>query len=227
MTRALALTTVALVAAVVLAPELLATLLVGDVASVGALRDSLPAAFADHWRAGDGAVSGALADAVRYWTAFHVVKALAAGALLAVLVVALDRLRRGPGRVALLALAALAAVVLVANVQGAVAPLSSLLSMLPAGAADLALASSGTAAFSALVRDFASYHLAMVGLAGAAAVVVGRLGVRAARHGRRAAAGGAVVPVVLLGVVTLANASTVAAPEPALRGFLQAAAAQR
>lgn len=207
-------------AAVVLAPELLATLVVGDYSGVGALRDALPGAFADHWRAGDGAVTGALADAVRYWAAFHVVKAVLAGALLGVLVVALGRVRRGAGRVALLALAALATVVLIANVQGAVAPLSSLLSMVSSGTAELALAGSGTPAFAALVRDFAIYHLAVVVLAGAATLVMTWLAFRAGRQGRRTAAGAAAVAVVLLGVVTLANVSTVAAPEPALVGFL-------
>ncbi|MDQ6523582.1 hypothetical protein RB608_08235 [Nocardioides sp. LHD-245] len=224
MTRALTLTTAALVAAVLLAPELLASLLIGDYSGVGALRDALPGAFAGHWRLGDGAVTGDLADAVDYWAAFHVVKAAAAGALLGVLVLALGRVRRGPGRVALLTLAVLAAVVLIANVQGAVAPLSSLLSMVPSGAADLALSSDETPAFAALVRDFALYHLAMVALAAGAALVVARLGARAWRHGRRTAAVVAGGAVVLLGVVTLANASTVADPEPALRGFLEAAA---
>ncbi|MCR1786450.1 hypothetical protein KVF89_28205 [Nocardioides carbamazepini] len=221
MTRTLTLTTAALVAAVVLAPELLASLLVGDYSGVGALRDALPGAFADHWRLGDGVVSGDLAAATDYWTTFHVVKAVAAAALLGALVVALGRVRRGPGRVALLVLAALAAVVLIANVQGAVAPLSSLLSMVPPGAADLALASDGTPAFAGLVRDFAVYHVAMVALAAGAALVVARLGARAWRHGRRPAAGVAGVAVALLGVVALANMTTVADPEPALRGFLE------
>ncbi|GAA4089620.1 hypothetical protein ACFFOS_13910 [Nocardioides kongjuensis] len=221
MTRALTLTTAALLAAVVLAPEAVATLLVGDYAGVGALRDALPGAFADHWRLGEAAVSGELADAVGYWAAFHVVKAVLAGALLAVLVAGLGRVRRGAGRVALLALATLAAVVLVANVQGAVAPLSSLLSMLPTQANDLALASSGTPAFAALVRDFSTYHLAMVVLAGAATLTTAWLAVRAGRRGRRAGAGAAAAAVVVLGVVTLANVSTVAAPEPALVGFLR------
>lgn len=222
MSRTLTLTTAALVAAVVLAPELLATLLVGDYANVGALREALPNAFAEHWRAGEGPVTGDLADAVRYWATFHIVKALAAGALLGVLVVALGRVRRGPGRVALLSLAVLAAVVLVANVQGAVAPLSSLLSMLSGGAADLALASSGTPAFAALVRDFALYHLAMVVLAGVSTLALAWLALRAGRGGRRAAAGAAAVAAVLLGVVALANITTVADPEPALVAFLRA-----
>jgi hypothetical protein len=224
MTRTLTLTTATLVAAVPLAPQLLASLLVGDYSGVGALRDALPGALADHWRLGDGAVTGELADAVDYWAAFHVVKAVAAAALLTALLVALGRVRRGPGRVALLALAVVATVVLIANVQGAVAPLSSLLSMVPAGAADLALASDGTPAFAALVRDFAIYHLAMVALAAGAAVLVARLGARAWRHGRRPAAVTAAGAVALLGVVTLANITTVAEPEPALRGFLEAAA---
>lgn len=219
MTRTLTLTTAALTASVVLAPELLASLLVGDYAGVGALRDALPAAFAEHWRAGDGAVTGELADAVRYWATFHVVKALLAGALLGVLVLALGRVRRG--RVPLLALAALAAVVLIANVQGAVAPLSSLLSMLSSGAADAALASAGTPAFSALVRDFAIYHLAMVVLAGGATLALAWLALRAGHRGRRAAAGAAAGAAVLLGVVALANVTTVADPEPALVGFLR------
>ncbi|WP_408898280.1 hypothetical protein ACJ5H2_04025 [Nocardioides sp. R1-1] len=226
MNRTLALTTSALVVAVLFAPGLLASL-VGGYAGVGALRDALPDAVTGSWLHGDGSVAGELADAVSFWATFHVVKALAAALLLAVLVVAVRRARRGPGRAALVALAALAAVVAIVNVQGAVAPLSSLLSMVPAGTADAVLAADRTPAFTALVHDFAVYHLAVAVLAGGTAVAVAFLAARSWRHGRRAAAGCATAAVALLALVSLANVSTVAAPEPALREFLEATAAQR
>lgn len=223
MNRTLTTTAAALLAAVLLAPALVASLAFGDIDGVGALRAGLPAAFADHWRAGDDAVTGELARAVSYWATFHAVKALLATLLLVVLTRLLKQVRRGPARAGLQVLAVLAAVVAVANVQGAVAPLSSLLSMLTPSAAGAALAADGTPAFSALVHDFAVYHAAAVLLVGGAAAVVAVLGRRAWLRGRRAASLMAATGVVLMGVVVLANISTAADPEPALRAFLGAA----
>lgn len=216
-------TTAGLVAAVLLAPALVASSLFSGIDGVDGLRSGLPDAFGTHWRAGDAHVTGDLSRAVGYWATFHAVKAVLATLLLVVAGRALRRVRRRPARIALQVLAVLAAVVAVANVQGAVAPLSSLLSMLSPGAAAEALAADGTPAFAAMVRDFAVYHAAMVVLAGGAAAGVALLGRRAWLRGRRGAALVAAAGVVLLGVVVLANISTAADPEPALRAFLGSA----
>lgn len=215
----------ALVAAVVLAPSLLATLVVGDYSSVGALRDGLPGAFAEHWRLGDGTVTQALGRSADYWATFHLVKAVAAALLLAVLVTALRRRRRRPpaATAGLVLLTALAVVLVIVNLQGAVAPVSSLLSMLPADAVATAADARGTDAFDALVHDFAVYHAAVALLAGGTAVVLAVMGVRAWRRRGRPMALVALSGALLLGVVALANITTTADPEPALVAFLDAA----
>ena len=215
-------TTAGLLAAVLLAPALVASLVVGEIDGVGALRAGLADAFAVHWRTGDADVTGSLARAVGFWATFHAVKAVLATLLLVATTRAVRRVRRGPARAALQVVAVLAAVVAVANVQGAVAPLSSLLSMLSPAAASSALAADGTPAFTALVHDFAVYHLAAAVLVGGAALVVAMLGRRAWLRGRRGPALVAAAGVALLAVVVLANVSTAAAPEPALRAFLGA-----
>ncbi|HVK30358.1 MAG TPA: hypothetical protein VM575_18610 [Nocardioides sp.] len=225
MNRTLAATTAGLLAGVLLAPALVASLIFGEIDGVGALRAGLPDAFTAHWSAGDATVAGDLARAVGYWTTFHAVKAVLATLLLVTVARALQRVRRGPARVALQVLAVLAAVVAVVNVQGAIAPLSSLLSMLPGEAADAALTADDTPAFAALVHDFAVYHAAAVVLVGVAAAGVAVIGRRAWLHGRRGPALVAAAGVGLLGVVVLANVTTAADPEPALRAFL--ASAQR
>lgn len=222
MNRTLTATTAALLAAVLLAPALVASLVFGEIDGVGSLRAGLPAAFAEHWGAGSEVVAGDLGRAVGYWATFHAVKAVLATLLLVAVARALPRVRRGPLRIALQVLAVLAAVVAVVNVQGAVAPLSSLLSMLPGEAAGAALAADDTPAFAALVHDFAVYHAAAVVLVGVAAAGLALLGRRAWLRGRRGPALVAAAGVVLLGVVVLANASTAADPEPALRAFLGA-----
>ncbi|AIY16378.1 tat (twin-arginine translocation) pathway signal sequence [Pimelobacter simplex] len=214
----------ALVAAVLVAPSLLATLVVGDYSGVGALRDGLPAAFAEHWRLGDGAVSHALGRSADYWATFHLVKAVAAALLLAVLVTALRRGRRRPPvlTAGLLLLTALAVVLVIANLQGAVAPVSSLLSMLPADAVSAAADARGTDAFDGLVHDFAVYHAVVAVLAGGTTIVLAVMGVRAWRRRGRPMAVVAFSAALLLGVVALANVTTTADPEPALVAFLDA-----
>lgn len=203
--RRLAAATAVLVVAVLLAPSLLARLLVPGYDGVGALREGLPGAFAH---------DGTLDRSADWWAAFHGTKALLAALLLAVLVVAARR-TRGLPRGAVVGLAGLALVVVLANLQGLVAPVSSLLSMLPGDAARAVLASDGTPEFAALVDDFATYHLAMVVLAGLAALALGAVAVRSRRWVPAVAA-------LALVVVTYANITTVADPAPALRAFLAA-----
>lgn len=127
-----------------------------------------------------------------------------------------------------------------ANVQGVVAPLSSVLNFLPLDTPAVtdvrtALAAGQTTpALSTLTNDFRLYHAALVVCAVIAVLaVVGAtvvLWVRRARTPREQrrlrrvlAAGGMIVPMFLLilGVVLLANASTVADTTPALVAFFE------
>lgn len=113
------------------------------------LRAALGAAFATYWNTGNPALPPELTAVVDYWFWYHLVKAVVAGLLTAVLVVATVRIWRAWARPAwqrqgtrmplvaagagatVLGLGALTA--LAANVQGAVAPLASLLPMLTDG----------------------------------------------------------------------------------------------
>ncbi|MGU3410631.1 hypothetical protein ACLBWP_11030 [Microbacterium sp. M1A1_1b] len=125
-----------------------------------------------------------------------------------------------------------------ANVQGAAAPLSSVLTFLPMTGASVAqvrgelAAGTMTPMLTALVDDFRLYHAVLVGTAVVAivAVVVATVVVwiRRARTSptdrrlrRVLAAAGTALPVLVLflGVVLLANVSTVADTAPALASF--------
>lgn len=209
------------------------------------------------WSVGDGLLGPELARPVDYWARFHVVKAALAACLLLALVTLGRRIwsryavdaAAAPGRRAgvaagglvIAATAVLALLVVVANVQGAIAPLSSALGLLPVRAPGPALAPTLTRlrqhlghgvrspAADALVHDFVVYHAAMAALAalvtasllGAAALLWRRR--RAAATQRRALATllvGTLVLAALFAVVTAANVSTVARPVPALLGFL-------
>ena len=140
---------VALGAAFVLAPGVLAaTAPGGGYAGQKALIRALRTEFTEYWGSGRRAYPPELARLVDYWTRYHVAKAVIAALLLTVLVILGRRLweallragRLTPARgtalalsVALVAVLAVgSAAVVVANIQGAVAPFSSLISMLPA-----------------------------------------------------------------------------------------------
>lgn len=232
----------------------------GGYAGRAALVDAVGAGFVRFWHEGTGSLPADLGAAVDFWTRFHVVKAGLAAALLAVLVQLGSRAwaalhaRNGAGQRALAGAAAavtwpaalVALLVLVANVQGAIAPLTSVLGLLPIGAPGPALAETlsqvrhGVAADAsnpavrALLTDVATYHVAMAVLA---ALTVAALLAAAGfvwRTRRRTAAGarqgraflvagiGAVVAVAgLFAVVAAANLSTAERPGPALLGFFE------
>ncbi|MFN8125294.1 MAG: hypothetical protein U0R64_02095 [Candidatus Nanopelagicales bacterium] len=235
----------------------------GTYPSIGALRDSLTAAFVTFWAGGDKSLGPDLTDVVDFWAKFHIVKALLAVALLAASVLLGRRLWVGyvqasswPRRLGLAfagivdaTVALLALVIAVANVQGAIAPLSSVLGVMPVGTPGPGLAGtvhdvrhdlasgSTTAPLNRLVEDFAGYHVAMVVLGALvtggllAAVVLAwrrRRGLpRAERRERRLLALSAVALLGLaafFGLITAANASTVASPAPALLGFFEGGA---
>jgi hypothetical protein len=196
----------ALSAAFVLAPGVLAAIWPGGgYAGQGALITGIRSGFIDYWSSGDHDYPPELERLVDYWLRYHVAKAVIAALLLTVLIMLCARLwapllradRIAPGRAAALALSgalaamlALAATVLtVANIQGALAPFSSLISMLPLGTRDTQLTTTigqvkqdlavypnvrgGTPpALHAMISDFAIYHAAIVVLAAAVAVIL-------------------------------------------------------
>ena len=228
----------------------------------GDLTERVGSAFVAFWTAGT-AGAPALADFSRvsaYWQVFHVTKAVAAAALLALLVLlgvrlwqAFARSTRPGARWMLGTLGVLGApfapfvlVVLLANVQGAVAPLSSVLTFLPTDGSDPAVSQavaqaldglrSGTLspALAALVDDFRTYHAVMAWAAIAASIAVIATSVvllvararlpRDQRSARRVLVAVAlIIPSIAfaLGVVALANISTVEDTVPALTAFFE------
>jgi hypothetical protein len=197
-----------------------------------------------------GEGGSALADPTRFWRWFHVVKAVLAGGVLVAsgaLVAGAWRARRAAEtrgrRFGLLMLSAAGAamvatslVLVIANVQGAIAPLSSVLSFLPMGGTDPALqetveelrgslAGTGTsAAADVIAQDFSTYHWVVAALAAATTLVALVLAVRLLRRRERLA--GVLLLVVALGfaVLAAANVSTALDPVPALDSFLRGAA---
>ena len=231
------------------------------------LIDSLSRSFVDYWGSGDRNLSPGLQRVVDYWTHFHVVKAVISAILLAVLTVLGSLLRKaflradglGAGRraalasagvlVTALALFSLAAVL--ANVQGAMAPFSSLLSMLPMHPSHGALADAldqvrqrltdypkagdrAPAAVGVMVGDFARYHVVIAVAAPMVAVVLIGMSVVSWRRFAGTAASdrrtrrvfrsfGLFWALLSLAVivVAVANTATAADPAPALLAFFQ------
>ncbi|MGU3291845.1 hypothetical protein [Williamsia sp. M5A3_1d] len=210
--------------------------------------------FVAYWRAGDPTRVAGMRDLVDYWMRFHIVKAVAAGLLVAVSAVLATRMWRsfvdstvagGRRRLAGVAGTAVAAgglgaaLLLMANVQGAIAPLSSALSLVPSSGGDPALqqvrgqvaqqlqvGDISSPALARMVSDFGTYHTVLavcaVVLACAAlilAVTLARSAVRTARFDRSArrkkGVTSAVFGVVGICVVILAAANIGNAVDPA------------
>lgn len=272
--RALALLVVlaaALGAAFVVAPGVLAGRTPGGgYADEKALIRGTRTSFVQYWSSGDRAYPAGLARLADYWIDYHVVKAVSAALLLAVLILLTFRLLRplltpghlaaGRGAVlassaALAATAAVAAAVLImVNIQDVVAPLGSLISLLPVGSANRQFAGtvgqvrqhlaayprtgSGTPpALQAMVSDYGRYHAVLVAqLALLAAVLIAmsvtswRRRARTApseRRVRRTLAMAGIFPALLLLpviVVALANLSNVLHPAPGLLAFFTSGA---
>ena len=207
---------------------------------------------------GPVAGSEALAELTAVWREFHLLKAVLAGLLVLVLIGLATRVRHraevgGPGRrrwsgpaayggVVVWLLGALT--VLLANVQGAIAPFTSVASLLPSGRGTGRLAgvlgdlrgavegdspSSAGGVASDLLGDFTLYHAVFAVLAGVTGAALVVLAVRAVwRRWRLRSPGRDRQPTwplqtALYGVaggffllVALANASTWAHPVPAL-----------
>ena len=190
--------------------------------------------------------SSALTDPTRFWRWFHIVKALLALAALlpaGVLVARAWRARRTEStrarRFAWAAVTAAGSLVaglmvllVVANVQGAVAPLSSVLSFLPFSDRSPALVDAVTAldasigsahpstTAAAIVRDFAAYHAVVAVLLALLTLVAGVATVRATRARRWGSATVVAAAMAAVALLTVANIGTALAPAPALRSFL-------
>jgi len=230
---------VGLVGVFVFAPPLVAALWTGShFGGERSLAEASRAALAGFLSSGGRDLPPDLQRIVDYWLAFHVVKAVAAAALLGVLGFALYKIRNKVAAVGVGALGLFSLAALMANIQGAVAPLSSLLTLAATGApgrpdwepARQQLAEARiTPTLDVLIGDFALFHAAMVVIAGVLTVSFGAAGValwrRFARSSREArlwqAVSGSVAIVLTLvfGTLTVANATTVADPAPSLLAF--------
>lgn len=207
---------VALGFAFVLAPGPLAESGSDGYADQGTLRRALRDGFVAYWDSADRGRPTALTGVIDYWYRYHVIKGVIAGALAVALIVlaallwktfvrgamlgAAQRiwLATAGSLVGLFAFAALLAVI--ANIQGAVAPFSSLLPMLPSGADDPQLSAafdqirqqlagnSGTSApVQDMVDDFAQYHVAVAVMASILAITAIGLSVMSWRKFARSA----------------------------------------
>ncbi len=162
-------------------------------ALVGAVEEG----FVRYWTAGSGDYSSGMGGVVEYWFRFHVAKALIALALLGVLAalgvvvwrafLRSEGVRRGGLAVAgvcVTGVGLLSLVVAAANVQGAVAPFTSALTMLPVGTRGGELAGTldqvrtelaanpdtASPALAEMISDNARYHVSMAVIAGIVAV---------------------------------------------------------
>jgi hypothetical protein len=251
---------VGLLAAVFLTPFRLASAWADGYPDVAALSHAMSAGFVSYWHTGAATLGPDLTVPVDYWARFHVLKACLAALLLIVLVPLGGRIwssytstARAGHRLLIAALGAvhacltvLALLVLVANVQGAIAPLSSALGLMPLSDPDPALAATlsqihhalvtghDSAALDTLVRDYGLYHAAMAAIGAAvtlllltSAVVLWRRRTRVARNERRSrrvlltGAASLLLLTAFFAIITAANLATAAHPAPALLGFFE------
>lgn len=255
----LAILTVLLAAGFVLAPRALT----GAGPTHGhSLSAATSQAFTAYWRSGRHSYPPALADLVAYWRRYHLVKAGFAVALTIALcclahilwrsLLRAGRLRPATTTAAVVsggavtALAFGSVVVVLATIQGALAPFSSLVSLLPVGHGGPALTESAAqiqhdlaghqalphtpAPLGAIIHDFQRYHVVLA--AQAAILAVALIGLSMLMW-RRAPAAGRAMPrakpllrllatafallTAIVLVVGAANISTALNPDPALR----------
>jgi hypothetical protein len=267
----LAVLAAALGAAFVVAPGVLAGRTPGggygdEKALIAGMRTS----FVQYWSSGERAYPAGLTRIADYWIDYHIVKIVTATLLLTVLILLSSRLLRplltqgrlAAGRAAVLgssaalaATAAVAAAVLVmANIQDVVAPLGSLISLLPVGSSDRQFAGTvgqvrqrltayphagrGTPpALQAMVSDYALYHAAVVAMLAMLAVVLIAMSVMSWRRRARTApserrirrtlaAAGIYTALLLVPVivVALANLNNASHPAPGLLAFFTSGA---
>lgn len=197
------------------------------------LRAAAGAAVRAYWAADTRDLSADLSVLTAFWARFHAAKAvLAAIALPVVTVLAVGCWRAAPhgrwssagatlGGVVSAGLAVLSLLAVMANVQGAVAPLASLLPMVPDDLRGrfgdaLRAGTQEPAGLPVLIGDFSRYHAAMA----VAAVVVAAGLVAAAVWWRRSRIA-IFVAVLAAGAIVIAVANTMTAldPVPALQAF--------
>lgn len=255
----LAILTVLLAAGFVLAPTALTS---AGPTHEHSLSAAASQAFNAYWQSGRRSYPSALADLVAYWRRYHLVKAGFAVALTIafcwlahILWRSLLRAGRLPPATttaavvsgsAATALAFGSVLVVMATIQGALAPFSSLVSLLPVGHGDPALTASAgqiqhdlaehhavfrtPATLDAIIDDFQGYHAVLAAQVAILAVVLIGLSVL---MWRRAPTAGRAVPrakallrllataftllTVIVLVVGAANVSTALNPDPALR----------
>lgn len=223
-------------------------------------------AFIGYWSSGDEEFSPALETLVDYWFRYHLAKAVIAAILLAVLgalgvllwraflragdLGAARRAAVAGAGVLVTTLALVSLVLVMANLQGALAPFSSLVSLLPAGDTDGQLADTlsevrehlagvpgagdrTTPALDVMLQDFSRYHAVMAVIAAVVAVVLIGMSVvswtmfrtrsldrRARRLWGAFGVVSALLSLVVL-VIGVANTTTAANPVPALAAFFQ------
>jgi hypothetical protein len=222
-------------------------------------------AFDQYWKSGGGDFTPDMERVVDYWFRFHLAKALIAAALLIVLIALGVLLWKaylrvggmGTGQRVFLAsagvlvtmLGVLSLLMFMANVQGTIAPLTSLLTMLPVSAhsgklagtldqvreqlADYPSAGSGTSpALEVMISDNALYHVAVAVMAAILVVVfigvivvlwrrLARTGSSDRRTRRVLGSFGVLTAMSTLAmiVLTVANVSVAADPAQGLLGF--------
>lgn len=250
-------TVLILIAAFILAPPFLAGDGYGTAFGNQPLIDAATSGFDEYWRSGHRDPPAALQDVVDYWFRYHLIKAIVAAALLVALVLLgrslIRRLRSpdeqanpsrrrlwaaGAGVTGLLGVGSVIA--LAANIQGVVAPLSSLLSLVPSDhappdrdALDDPASLATHPPLDAMVDDFARYHVAMAVMACLLTVAMAVMTVvwwrslspnteGLQRRDRFIGLAAAVVMIGCLLVVTLANVGTAVAPAGALASFFGA-----
>ena len=222
--------------------------------TTGVLAETLGAAFSQWWSGAAAPLTTDMRAVVSFWGMFHVTKAVVALALLIGLLLTGHQVWRAyasvnaPAARAAIALvgiagapiAAFVLLIVMANIQGALAPLSSVMGLLPMDGSVPEVAqvreqfAAGTISpvLETLIGDFRAYHLALVVIAAVAAVIVvaadivlwtrwSRMPRQDVRLRRVTATIAAVLPTfaVLLLFIMVVNLSTVAATAPALAAF--------
>ena len=246
--------TMLLVGAYFFLPGTVAAVLSPAGITTGVLAETLGAAFSQWWSEAAAPLTTDMRAVVSFWGMFHVTKAVVALALLIGLLLTGHQVWRAYARVnaraarAAIALvgivvapiAAFVLLIVMANIQGALAPLSSVMGLLPMDGSVPEVAqvreqfAAGTISpvLETLIGDFRAYHLALVVIAAAAAVIVvaadmvlwirwSRMPRQDVRLRRVTATIAAVLPTfaVLLLFIMVVNLSTVAATAPALAAF--------
>ncbi|MBN9139389.1 MAG: hypothetical protein J0H23_01045 [Micrococcales bacterium] len=162
--------------------------------TTGSLAGRVGTAFSHWWLTSDASLPPDMAAVVSFWQVFHVTKVLVAIALLVALVATgyqvwqawarMDgrAVRAGTAILGVLGapLAPLTLLIVMANLQGAIAPLSSAMGLLPmdgsvaevASVQEQFAAGTTTPVLDVLIDDFRTYHLVLVVTAGVAAALV-------------------------------------------------------